>query len=774
MSEPLANGGAPVAEAPQVVVPTTENVLDQASAGAASLTGTPALENPSLGGVSSVLASGNMSETAGPGAIAEKKANEVAAAAANPNKKGGLLGFLGKLNPIQKTYEDPNAPKATAVAAKTEVSPGLGFAPGEPKVAKIEVPPALAGGSTPPVPGVTPEAQAAEASANKVLGGNSQLPDAPSTGTPGSLDAAMDEIHKTAEEAWNKTESTPAAIEQPAMTTPEISSPSTADPATATESLNLNVEPAPGPAQEFPGTSAQPPSNELVAPPISTAIDASTVDSTVTPIEAAKAVSDPVADAAAHPEIVDYDRNAAATAGAAEDAANAAKNEAPNLDPLSVTGSEESAPPYTPPVDGLLSADVTASALPEAQAPTPDPLAVEQPLEMPAAPAAAAPDVLTQAADIAANAEATGDALPADGATAPAIENPTLAQANEVVANAEATSGSLSETSTAGTITGSQEPTAPTDVLTQAADIAANAEATGDALPADGATAPAIENPTLAQANEVVANATADTTGNTPIEAIATPLPDANPSNENQWSASNLTGAIAPAENSATVTDPAIPNEAAPTNVVQSQEIAPQITPTQITAPDGNVLPAIPDIAAPAEPAIPAAVTTSETSPSVTTDASTADVAEENSNITPFPAATLETQSVTTQPEIAADLNTTTTIGTDAVAETTPTATALPDNMSALPGVTPEVQSTAQINAATSGAAPSLVGTEAPAATADNISAFPGATAEIQTPEQVAAAISGAPLSTVGSETIPTTPVEDPNTGTPTAPPIAA
>jgi co-chaperonin GroES (HSP10) len=67
-----------------------------------------------------------------------------------------------------------------------------------------------------------------------------------------------------------------------------------------------------------------------------------------------------------------------------------------------------------------------------------------------------------------------------------------------------------------------------------------------------GAAALTIENPVLAQANEVVANAEAvggalptensADSGNTPIEAIATPLPNVGATNENQWSASNLTG----------------------------------------------------------------------------------------------------------------------------------------------------------------------------------------------------------------------------------------
>ncbi len=768
MSEPLAPGGVAVAEAPQAVVPTTENVLDQAvavaeQAGGASLTGSaaPAIENPPLGGISNVLPGGDMSSTEDPGKIAAQKAGEVAAtqAAAGNEKKGGLFSSLAKLNPFKTEIVDRATADAAPPPKPAEVTPGLGFAPGEPKIAKIDVPVGanqeLAAGTTPPVLRVTEEAQAAEASANKVLGGNSQLPDAPVETPPatGSLDAAMDEIHKTAEEAWNK---------------PETS----AEPAPAVDSAVASP-------------------TEVTAPIAEASVVPTTVEApkTAAPVEsllaAAAQETDVAADAAAHPEIVDYDKNVAATAGEAEDAANAAKNEAPNLDPLAVTGTEASAAPdvpaYTPPLDGLPSAEVTASALPDAQTSTPDPLAVTTEPEQ--AMPQAVPDVLSQAADVAANAEATGGPLPSDGAVAPAVESPILAQANEVVANAQASS-SIAEPSTIG----SQEPTAPTDTLSQAADVAANAEATGGPLPSDGAAALTIENPVLAQANEVVANAEAvggalptensADSGNTPIEAIASPLPNANATNENQWSASNLTG-VTSAETSSIAASSEQTAATPATAVIQSLETMPKANPIQVQAPDGTTLPAAPEIT-PAEPVAPAVVETVTTpTPSAVPETVDSPANEQSSNLTPFPAATLPTEASSTSPEIAADLNTTTTIGADASVEEAPSASVLPDNMSALPGVTPEAQTQEQITAAQSGIAPTLINTEAPSATLgtatpDNLLAFPGATAEAQSPQQIATAQSGTPLSTV--DTGPTAPAEDTNsgTGTPTAPPIAA
>ena len=827
MSEPLAPGGVVVAEAPQAVVPTTENVLDQAvavakQAGGASLSGTPAptIENPPLGGIGSVLPGGDMSTTAGPGAIAGQRAGEIAAtqaAATTSEKRGGFFSFLGKLNPVKAEIVDRATADAKLPPKPAEVAPGLGFAPGEPKIAKIEVPvganPELAAGTTPPVLRVTEAAQAAEASANKVLGGNSQLPDAP-TGvsdapsgvsdapteappTTGSLDAAMDEIHKTAEESWNK---------------PETS----AEPAPAVDSAVASPTEVTAPIAE-------------AAPIVPTAIEAPVADAPVESLpEAAAPVVDATADAAAHPEIVDYDKGVAATAGEAEDAANEAQNKQPNLDLLAVTGSEASAPPvdvpaYTPPNDGLPSAEVTASALPEAQTSTPDPLAVtpDEATTEPAQTMPAVPDILSQAADVAANAEATGGALPSDGAAAPAVESPILAQANEVVANAQ-TSSSMTEPSTIG----SQEPTTPTDILSQAADVAANAEATGGALPADGVVAPAIENPVLAQANEVVANAEAvggalptensADSGNTPIEAIATPLPNVGATNENQWSASNLTGvtsaesSIPAASSEQTVATPA-------TAVIQSLETMPKASPVQVQAPDGTTLPAAP--ITPTEPVAPAVIETVTPTPSAAHETVDSEDNEQSSNLTPFPAATLPTEASSTSPEISADLNTTTTLGVDANVEEAPSASVLPDNMSALPGVTPEAQTQEQITAAQSGIAPTLVNTEAPSATVstvtpDNALAFPGVTPTAQTPEQIATAQSGIPLSAVENsnatstpdnvlafpgatpsiqsteqiataqrgiplstvETGPTAPAEDTNsgTGTPTAPPIAA
>lgn len=702
MSEPLAPGGVAVAEAPQAVVPTTENVLDQAvavaeQAGGASLTGSaaPAIENPPLGGISNVLPGGDMSSTEDPGKIAAQKAGEVAAtqAAAGNEKKGGLFSSLAKLNPFKTEIVDRATADAAPPPKPAEVTPGLGFAPGEPKIAKIDVPVGanqeLAAGTTPPVLRVTEEAQAAEASANKVLGGNSQLPDAPVETPPatGSLDAAMDEIHKTAEEAWNK---------------PETS----AEPAPAVDSAVASP-------------------TEVTAPIAEASVVPTTVEApkTAAPVEsllaAAAQETDVAADAAAHPEIVDYDKNVAATAGEAEDAANAAKNEAPNLDPLAVTGTEASAAPdvpaYTPPLDGLPSAEVTASALPDAQTSTPDPLAVTTEPEQ--AMPQAVPDVLSQAADVAANAEATGGPLPSDGAAALTIENPVLAQANEVVANAEAVGGAL-----------------PTE---NSAD-----------------------------------------SGNTPIEAIASPLPNANATNENQWSASNLTG-VTSAETSSIAASSEQTAATPATAVIQSLETMPKANPIQVQAPDGTTLPAAPEIT-PAEPVAPAVVETVTTpTPSAVPETVDSPANEQSSNLTPFPAATLPTEASSTSPEIAADLNTTTTIGADASVEEAPSASVLPDNMSALPGVTPEAQTQEQITAAQSGIAPTLINTEAPSATLgtatpDNLLAFPGATAEAQSPQQIATAQSGTPLSTV--DTGPTAPAEDTNsgTGTPTAPPIAA
>jgi len=695
MSEPLAPGGVAVVEAPQAVVPTTENVLDQAvavakQAGGASLSGTPAptIENPPLGGIGSVLPGGDMSTTAGPGAIAGQRAGEIAAtqaAATTSEKRGGFFSFLGKLNPVKAEIVDRATADAKLPPKPAEVAPGLGFAPGEPKIAKIEVPvganPELAAGTTPPVLRVTEAAQAAEASANKVLGGNSQLPDAPTEAPPttGSLDAAMDEIHKTAEEAWNK---------------PETS----AEPAPAVDSAVASP-------------------TEVTAPIAEASVVPTTVEApkTAAPVEsllaAAAQETDVAADAAAHPEIVDYDKNVAATAGEAEDAANAAKNEAPNLDPLAVTGTEASAAPdvpaYTPPLDGLPSAEVTASALPDAQTSTPDPLAVTTEPEQ--AMPQAVPDVLSQAADVAANAEATGGPLPSDGAAALTIENPVLAQANEVVANAEAVGGAL-----------------PTE---NSAD-----------------------------------------SGNTPIEAIASPLPNANATNENQWSASNLTGvtsaesSIPAASSEQTVATPA-------TDVIQSLETMPKASPVQVQAPDGTTLPAAP--ITPTESVAPAVVETVTPTPAAAPETVDSEDSEQSSNLTPFPAATLPTEPSSTSSEIAADLNTTTTIGVDAATDVSPATSTAAENLPTFPDVTAQVQPAEQVAPVAASSTPDSATSSLGIAT-DNVVSFPGATPEPQSADQISTAQSGTPLSTV--ETGPTVPAEDPNagTGTPTAPPIAA
>jgi hypothetical protein len=766
MSEPLAPGGVAVVEAPQAVVPTTENVLDQAvavakQAGGASLSGTPAptIENPPLGGIGSVLPGGDMSTTAGPGAIAGQRAGEIAAtqaAATTSEKRGGFFSFLGKLNPVKAEIVDRATADAKLPPKPAEVAPGLGFAPGEPKIAKIEVPvganPELAAGTTPPVLRVTEAAQAAEASANKVLGGNSQLPDAPTEAPPttGSLDAAMDEIHKTAEEAWNK---------------PETS----AEPAPAVDSAVASPTEVTAPIAE-------------AAPIVPTAIEAPVIDAPVESLpESAAPVVDASADAAAHPEIVDYDKDVAATAGEADDAANAAKNEAPNLDPLAVTGSEASAAPevpaYTPPLDGLQSAEATASALPDAQTSTPDPLAVtpDDATKEQAQTMTAVPDVLSQAADVAANAEAAGGALPSDGAAAPAIENPVLTQANEIVANTEAASDTI-EPSTIG----SQEPTAPTDILAQAADVVSSAEAAGGALPADGVVQPAIESPVLAQANEVVANAEAvggalptensADSGNTPIEAIATPLPNVGATNENQWSASNLTGvtsaesSIPAASSEQTVATPA-------TDVIQSLETMPKASPVQVQAPDGTTLPAAP--ITPTESVAPAVVETVTPTPAAAPETVDSEDSEQSSNLTPFPAATLPTEPSSTSSEIAADLNTTTTIGVDAATDVSPATSTAAENLPTFPDVTAQVQPAEQVAPVAASSTPDSATSSLGIAT-DNVVSFPGATPEPQSADQISTAQSGTPLSTV--ETGPTVPAEDPNagTGTPTAPPIAA
>jgi hypothetical protein len=294
----------------------------------------------------------------------------------------------------------------------------------------------------------------------------------------------------------------------------------------------------------------------------------------------------------------------------------------------------------------------------------------------------AVPDVLSQAADVAANAEAAGGALPSDGAAAPAIENPVLTQANEIVANTEAASDTI-EPSTIG----SQEPTAPTDILAQAADVVSSAEAAGGALPADGVVQPAIESPVLAQANEVVANAEAvggalptensADSGNTPIEAIATPLPNVGATNENQWSASNLTG-VTSAETSSIAASSEQTAATPATAVIQSLETMPKANPIQVQAPDGTTLPAAPEIT-PAEPVAPAVVETVTTpTPSAVPETVDSPANEQSSNLTPFPAATLPTEASSTSPEIAADLNTTTTIGADASVEEAPSASVLP------------------------------------------------------------------------------------------------
>ncbi len=719
MSEPLAPGGAPVAEVQPSITPT--------------------IENPSLGGIGNVLPGGDMSTTAGPGAIAEQKAGEITATQAAPvnEKKGGFLSFLGKLNPVKAEIVDRATADAKPPTAPVEISPGMGLAPGEPKIAKIEVPtganPALAEGATPPVPGVTPEAQQAEATANKVLGGNSQLPDAavvtegtsvsPSevattTGTPGSLDAAMDEIHKTAEESWNKTE------------TPTPVTDTVADAATALTST---------------------PSID-VAPIVPTSVDAPMANSPLEQLpEASAPVADTVADAAAHPEIVDYDKNVAATAGAAEDAANAEKNLQPNLDPLAVTGSEAGAPPvdvpaYTPPIDGLPNADATVSSLPEAQTTSTDPLAVG-PAEIPTAPTSnAAPEILSPIADPATSTEVAPGALPIEGTAAPAIENPVPAEA-------------VNNTIEPSTI-GSQEPTTPNEVLTPSVDTAANA-ITG-------------------------------ATGNTPIEAIATPLPNANTSNESQWSASNLTGTTTSTEApTLEPVSPTNPNEsiptASPTDVIQSLEVAPQASPVQVEAPDGLTVPAVsePITPEPIAPAVTETITTTPVPETITNAASdTAEATPDTAtdNILPFPAATLETQPSSTAPEIAADLNTTTTIGADIAPITTmpetPTDQPAPDVLAQSADTTTNAEASNSALPADVSAAPSIEnpGLSSVQPTPENVLTFPGATPGVQTPEQVVAATSGIPLTTVETTSTGNS-TEDPNAGTgtpPVAPPIAA
>lgn len=379
MSEDVTQGvSSGVATAENGVVPTQENVLDQAAqvadnAGAQTLTGTPPpAEQTSLtltpeqmdaamkqgaeaGKAILEQAPGPAKEFEGTSAQPLNPANPIgtpdsaslnathqemvdakAQAAAEPQKKGGIFGFIKKLSPIkaqtverkvdEKSEPKPAAPPSpglglapatnTIEAVPSAVSPGGPVSSSQESQNPLSVGQELAkSGQTNPVPGVSPEAQAA-VSATTTIGETGEAEketQAPEASAPANettepkgnaLPGAVEEMHKTEEQAWNR---------------------------------NINGE------QKEPVASPAP--AESPSPSIS---------------ETSLAVGDAKIEEApdAHPDIVGYDKNVAAQ-GAATDNAMAAENkvEAEHPDLLAVDqneahtpedASESSAPVFTP------------------------------------------------------------------------------------------------------------------------------------------------------------------------------------------------------------------------------------------------------------------------------------------------------------------------------------------------------------------------------------------------------------------------------------------
>lgn len=280
-----AETNGPIVDAPKDVLTQATEVVAEAEATGGKL------PNP-------IDPFANPDTTQKAGEIHSQMISDKSAAASAPKSEP----WYKRLNPFQTSYENPNAKKEGKMPEAKVESPGLGLAPAVTKVEPVTplpegANPVLATGSTGPVPGVPAEAQTAEANSNKILGGNENLPDTPtSTPTTDTLDRAVDEMHQTAESAWKATE-----------------------PDTAKEADVTTM-----------GNQPEAPASEIPAVP--TAVEAPATEPTVNQITPAPPQPEAAVDA--HTDIVEHDKDEAAKAGDAEDAANKAMNEGPNLDPL--------------------------------------------------------------------------------------------------------------------------------------------------------------------------------------------------------------------------------------------------------------------------------------------------------------------------------------------------------------------------------------------------------------------------------------------------------
>lgn len=309
----------------------SEDALNNGSGTAVEQPGGSKVAEPQLGGLGNVMPGGNMGSTEGPGAIVQQKAGEVAAAQANAGgKKGGPLGFLGKLNPFQVKYEDPNANSAGKMPeVKAPASNGIGLAPQPPGAAPLETRPDGTV-ATPQMANVTPEAQAVADAPPEVA----PQPDGTPVETPQESPLAGGSVEGTVEDAALAT-----GLPVSGTNTEGVQAPTSS--------------PTPLPVETMPptnpgGTDGEIPSAtdaiEPERPAVAAEVEAPAADAPASPgLEATTPVPSPdlTANGQAHQEIHETDLAKAATATEADEEAqthaeqtNTVENRPP--DPLAV------------------------------------------------------------------------------------------------------------------------------------------------------------------------------------------------------------------------------------------------------------------------------------------------------------------------------------------------------------------------------------------------------------------------------------------------------